>query len=99
LLICFCSIAEIICGESGWSERSVGVPIESVSQPASTTAAKIAADARSERTSGRRFKTRNSPAEKAIPTPLNDNGYRLEGLTARQDPPPDSRLSMPMVNE
>jgi hypothetical protein len=42
----------------------VGVPMLSVSQPASATAAKIAADARSERTSGRRFKTRNSPAER-----------------------------------
>jgi hypothetical protein len=55
------SISEIICGESGWSERNVGVLMLSVSQPASATAAKIAADARSERTSGRRFKPETPP--------------------------------------
>jgi hypothetical protein len=57
------SISEIICGESGWSERNVGAAV-SVSQPESATAAQIAADAKSERTSGRRFKPETPPTDR-----------------------------------
>jgi hypothetical protein len=92
------SISVIICGESGWSARNVGVLMLSVSQPPSITAATIAADAKSERTSGRRFKP-ETPPEQGYPEPWSVNGYRLKGLTARQPLPRDSRFSMPMVNE
>jgi hypothetical protein len=42
----------------------------SVSQPPSATAARIAADAKSERTSGRRFKPK-LPRLKGFPEPLD----------------------------
>ncbi len=45
------------------------------------------------------IQTRNSPDRKAIPSLPKVNDYRLEGFTARQGPPRDSRFSMPVVNE
>jgi hypothetical protein len=64
----FCSISVTICAESGWSERRLGDTL-SVSQPASSSAAAIAADASRGRTKGRGFNPK-LPQLKAFPGPL-----------------------------
>src|SRR5262245_63598674 len=88
LLMFFCSISAIICEESGCSERRLPPDGLSVSQPASSRVAAIAADASSGRINGRRFNPKTPPT-KAFPGPLWLNRNPDGVLTARSQTPSD----------
>src|SRR5215467_13728963 len=66
----FCSMSVSIAEERGCSERRLAPDGLSVSQPASSSAAAIAAEASNGRTNGRRFNPK-LPRPKAFPGPYS----------------------------